>query len=48
MENGKDGKMIIEWDGKRGGVEVQGKVWQGRGDSRSGEKIRISGKLNIS
>lgn len=26
MENGEDGKVIIEWYGKMGGVEVQGKV----------------------
>lgn len=26
MENGEDGKSIIEWDGKRGGEDVQGKV----------------------
>ena len=26
MENGEDGKAIIEWYGNMGGVEVQGKV----------------------
>lgn len=35
MENEKDGESILEWDGKRGGVEVLGKYsrveeWQER------------------
>lgn len=49
MENGEDGKAIIEWDGKEGrsggaGKSIRRRVeeWQER------RKIRILGKLNLS
>lgn len=49
MENEEDGNVIIERDGKRGGVEVQYRQKYSRVEGRQERrKKRILGKLNFS